>query len=168
MKFLYIPLDYISVLTKKELFVDVFLPIVLGFGSIFVDNDTSTLISDQYKCISAVQPLLHVLLGFTLAALTLLLSNGKMESDTRNYLTKRKVRGRYVSVYRYIVIQFSYLIICVCMECLLFYLSSILPTAFNEYCASIVNAFSISFVIHIFVVTLRTISNLYLIVIREF
>lgn len=167
MRFLYIPLDYLSTLTKREGWVDFLCPLLIGFGSAFFLYCQSSL-SVQYNSISDVQPLLQVLLGFTLAALTLLLSNGKMESATRNYPSNRKVRGRVVSVYRYIVIHFSYLILCESIECLLFYIASIYPLELNWCLCSMINSLAIAFILHIFFVTIRTISNLYLIIIREF
>ena len=91
-EFIYIILDYHSILEKKkEKQFEICIPILIGIASfiytIFINNI-------QYQFINSIISFIGILLGFTLAALTLLLSNERIEQKTLKYQMERKIRGR--------------------------------------------------------------------------
>ena len=67
--FLYIPLDYFSVLNKKEIRFEVHIPLAIGIASLCYSSCANQ--NSQYIFIQGVMQFIETLLGFTLAALTL-------------------------------------------------------------------------------------------------
>ena len=62
----------------------------------------------QLDFIKEIIPFIETLLGFTLAALTLLLSNNRIEEKTRNFPMERKIRGKTITMYQFLVALYSY------------------------------------------------------------
>ena len=110
-EYLYVILAYFDVLKKNEKRFELWIPAIIAIISLiytFISgNDTI-----QLKFIKEILPFVGTLLGFTLAALTLLLSNNRIEEKTRNFATKRKIRGGTITMYEFLVVLYSYLIIC--------------------------------------------------------
>lgn len=77
-EYLYVVLAYFDVLKKNEKRFELWIPAIIAIISLIY-----TLISSNYnvqlKFIKEVLPFVETLLGFTLAALTLLLSNDRIE-----------------------------------------------------------------------------------------
>ena len=110
-EYLYVILAYFDVLKKNEKRFELWIPAIIAIISLiytFISgNDTI-----QLKFIKEVLPFVGTLLGFTLAALTLLLSNNRIEEKTRNFATERKIRGNTITIYEFLVVLYSYLIVC--------------------------------------------------------
>lgn len=123
-EYLYVILAYFDVLKKNEKRFELWIPAIIAIISLiytFISgNDTI-----QLKFIKEVLPFVGTLLGFTLAALTLLLSNNRIEEKTRNFATERKIRGNTITIYEFLVVLYSYLIVCETILCI-FILSSII------------------------------------------
>ena len=117
LEFLYVILDYFSVLTKKEKRLEWGLPILLGGISLYLYVGDSM----QYDFIKNIIGFIGVLLGFTLTALTLILSSERIKSNTQKHPTDRKIRRKTISLYRLIVVSFTYLITMESLLCLFFY-----------------------------------------------
>lgn len=164
-EFLYVILAYFDVLKKNEKRFDLWIPAIIAIVSLiytFISgNDTI-----QLKFIKEVLPFVGTLLGFTLAALTLLLSNNRIEEKTRNFATERKIRGNTITIYKFLVVLYSYLIVCETILCILYYLALLFPIRVSEMTAEVCNTIFIGGVFHVLFVTLRTVSNLYHITIR--
>ena len=79
LEFLYVILDYFSVLTKKEKRFEWGLPILLGGISLYLYIGDSM----QYNFIKNIIEFIGVLLGFTLTALTLNTLNASIKSENR-------------------------------------------------------------------------------------
>lgn len=92
LEFLYVILDYFSVLTKKEKRFEWGLPILLGGISLYLYVGDSM----QYNFIKNIIEFIGVLLGFTLTALTLILSSERIKSNTQKHPTDRKKPFRYI------------------------------------------------------------------------
>lgn len=165
-EYLYVILAYFDVLKKNEKQFELWIPAIIAIISLiytFISgNDTI-----QLKFIKEALPFVGTLLGFTLAALTLLLSNNRIEEKTRNFATERKIRGNTITIYEFLVILYSYLIVCETILCILYYLASLFPIRVSEVTAGVCNTIFIGGVFHVLFVTLRTVSNLYHITIRR-
>lgn len=161
LEFFYIILAYHSSLTKKEKRFDIHIPIGIAIISIIYTIFTDSNI--QYIFIKDVIIFIETLLGFTLAALTLLLSNNRMEGMTRSFPTKRKVRNKSISMYELIVVFYSYLIVCEIFLCVSYYIASLFPTIDIGIGADILNTIFIIMTFHVLFTTIRTVSNLYFI-----
>ncbi len=163
--FLYVILDYFSTLTKSERIFEWGIPSILGvLGAVICLLDNPQM---QYDLIKEIVPFLGALLGFTLASLTLLLSNDNVKSTTQQCSTERKIRGKTISLYVLVVVSFSYLIIMETILCVLYYMGRL----FNDFdfgkWAIIVNAIFIILSFNILLATIRTTTMLYFIVLRK-
>ena len=165
LEFLYVIIDYHSTLDKKERKFEYWLPFIIGILSLSVSlykNDNS-----QYTFIIDILPFIATLWGFTLAALALIISNNSIEHKTKDFMTKRKIRGKTISMFRLIVVSYSYLIILSTLLCILFYVASLFPNvSIGEWCV-IPNTIFIIGIFNILFATIRTISMLYFILTRS-
>lgn len=165
-EYLYVVLAYFDVLKKNEKRFELWIPAIIAIISLIY-----TLISSNYnvqlKFIKEVLPFVETLLGFTLAALTLLLSNDRIEKKTSHFATERKIRNKTITMYEFLVVLYSYLIICETILCILYYIASLFPIRVSEVTAGVFNTIFIVGVFHVLFVTLRTVSNSYHIIIRK-
>ena len=107
-EFLFIVADYFSTLNKRIAFYEWGIPILLGIvGGVlsFIHNDKVL-----YTIIQSSVPIIATLLGFTLAALTLFLTGNSKIEEAKSYLTDKKISGKTISLYRLVVVNYSYLI----------------------------------------------------------
>lgn len=163
--FIYVILDYFSTLTKKEKWFEWGIPIFLSVvgGIICVSFNLPI----QYDIIKEIITFLGVLLGFTLASLTLLLSNDKVRTSTQQYSTQRKIRGKAISLYRLIVVSFSYLIIMETLLCTLYYIGKLFSYFYIGQCSIIPNTIFIILAFNTLLSTIRTTTMLYFIVVGK-
>lgn len=88
-EYLYVILAYFDVLKKNEKRFELWIPAIIAIMSLiytFISgNDTM-----QLKFIKEVLPFVGTLLGFTLAALTLLLSNNRIEEKNSQFCNRKK------------------------------------------------------------------------------
>lgn len=163
-EFIFVLIDYFSSINKRIAIYEWGIPAILGCAigwySMYSDN-----INLPYEAIKELIAFLTTLLGFTLAALTLFLT-GRVE-HTKEYLTNKMIRGKKISLYRLTVISYSYIIIIETFLCLGFYVSRALDFAINQYVALSVNCFFIVISFNVLLATTRTITDLYLIIIKE-
>lgn len=165
LEFLYVILDYLSTLTKKERRFEWGMPILLGgLGATICLYKNPSI---QYELIKDIIAFLGILLGFTLASLTLLLSNDNVKSSTQQYPTQRKIRGKAISLYRLIVISFSYLIIMETILCSLYYIGKLFSSFYMEWWSMIPNTIFIILTFNTLLTTIRTTAMLYFIVVRK-
>ncbi len=158
--FLYIPLDYFSVLSKKETRFEVLIPLLIGIVGLCCSVTNTNVL---YHFIQEVMQFLETLLGFTLAALTLLLSNAHMEEKTKNFVTKRKKRSKPISMYELLIVQFSYLIIVETFLCVAYYVAALFPIYIGTIAVMIMNTLFVFMTFHVLFATIRAISCIYLI-----
>lgn len=107
------------------------------------------------------------LLGFTLAALTLFMTGNANIEETKKYMTNKKVRGKSISLYRQIIISYSYLIVVEAFLCICFYVGSLFPGMVSCKIALVLNGIYILLLLHVLLVTVRTIKDLYFILIKN-
>lgn len=165
-EFLYVILAYFEVLKKNEKRYDIFIPAIIAFAS-FIYTSLSHKDAIQIDFINEVMPFVGTLLGFTLAALTLLLSNTRIEGKTRSFSPKREIHGNTITMYEFLVVLFSYLIVFEAILCILYYAAYLFPIKLNGVVVHICNTIFIGGIFHILFLTLRIASNLYHITIRR-
>jgi hypothetical protein len=158
-EYLYVILNYFSTLTKKEKRFEVLIPFLISIASLIVELFSSRNI--QFEFINGIISFIESLLGFTLAALAILLSNNQMEQRTRNYDTNRKIQGKTVSMYKLIVIYYSYIIIAESLLCVLYYIASLFQGLSGEIFNLIANTVFIMGIFNVLFATIRTVANLY-------
>lgn len=163
--FLYVILDYLSTLTKKEKRFEWGIPIILGLIGAAICLYINPRM--QYDLIKEIIAFLGILLGFTLASLTLILSNDNVKSTTQQYSTERKIRGKIISLYKLVVVSFSYLIIMETLLCVFYYIGRIFNDFYFEKWATIPNTIFLILSFNILMSTIRTTTMLYFIVVSK-
>ena len=163
-EFIFILVDYFLSINKRisiyEWGMPIVLSVVIGWSAIH-----SYEINLPYEVIKELIVFLSTLLGFTLAALTLFLT-GRVEK-TKKYITSKMIRGKNISLYRLTIISYSYIIIVETFLCLGFYTSKALGIVVNPYVALFVNCCFIALTFNVLLATIRTITDLYLIITKE-
>lgn len=162
--FLLVIADYFSILNKRIAIYEWGVPIILGItsGVFAIYNDVSL-----YSVVQNSVPVIATLLGFTLAALTLFLTgNSKME-EAKIYITNKKILGKPISLYRLIVVNYSYLILVETILCISFYIASLFPYVSNHFVCTIVNSVFIIVMFNSFFTTIRSITDLYFIITKK-
>lgn len=164
-EFLFVIGDYISTLTKRVALYEWGIPVALGITSGFLSylNDANLL----YNVIQNAVPIIATLLGFTLAALTLFLTGNSKIEDAKKYMTEKKVLGKRISLYKLIVISYSYLILIETILCIGYYIGSLFPFINNIYVCVGLNTIFIVLMLNVLFSTIRSITDLYFVITRH-
>lgn len=164
-EFIFIIGDYISTLTKRVALYEWGIPVVLGItsGVLSYLNDANLL----YNVIQSAVPIIATLLGFTLAALTLFLTGNSKIEDAKKYMTEKKVSGKRISLYKLIVISYSYLILIDTILCIGYYIGILFPFIYNIYVCVGLNTIFIVLMLNVFLSTIRSITDLYFVITRH-
>ena len=165
LEFLFVIVDYFSTLNRRIAFYEWGVPILLGIASgvlSFIYNDEVL-----YSIIQSSVPIIATLLGFTLAALTLFLTGNSKIEEAKSNNTDKKISGKPISLYRLIVVSYSYLILVETVLCISFYIASLFPYVSNLYICSIANSVFIIVMFNTFFSTIRCITDLYFIITKK-
>lgn len=164
-EFIFVIGDYISTLTKRVALYEWGIPVVLGItsGVLSYLNDANLL----YNVIQSAVPIIATLLGFTLAALTLFLTGNSKIEDAKKYMTEKKVSGKRISLYKLIVISYSYLILIETILCIGYYIGILFPFIYNIYVCVGLNTIFIVLMLNVFLSTIRSITDLYFVITRH-
>ena len=120
-----------------------------------------------YNVIQSAVPIIATLLGFTLAALTLFLTGNSKIEDAKKYMTEKKVSGKRISLYKLIVISYSYLILIETILCIGYYIGILFPFIYNIYVCVGLNTIFIVLMLNVFLSTIRSITDLYFVITRH-
>lgn len=164
-EFLFVIGDYISTLTKRVALYEWGIPMVLGITS----GVLSSLNEDNllYSVIQNAVPVIATLLGFTLAALTLFLTGNSKIDEAKKYMTEKKVSGKRISLYKLIVISYSYLILIETILCIGYYIGILFPFIYNIYVCVGLNTIFIVLMLNVLLSTIRSITDLYFVITRH-
>ncbi|MBR0272765.1 MAG: hypothetical protein IJQ59_01565 [Bacteroidaceae bacterium] len=165
MEFLFVILDYFSTLTKRIAFYEWGGPFVIGVtsGVLSYIHDTDLL----YEIIQNAIPVIATLLGFTLAALTLFLTGNSKIEEAKSFMTEKKISGVKISLYKLIVISYSYLILIETLLCIGYYIGSLFPYVTNTYICVVANTLFIILMLNVLFSTIRSITDLYFVITRH-
>lgn len=165
LEFLFVIVDYYSTLTKRIAIYEWGIPISLGTISgilALINNDNAI-----YDIIENSVPVIATLLGFTLAALTLFLTGNTKIEDAKSYITDKKISGKQISLYRLVIINYSYLILVETILSISFYIASLFPYLSNKYACIIANVIFIIAMFNTLFSTIRSITDLYFIITKK-
>lgn len=164
-EYLFVITDYFSTLNKQIFIYEWGIPFLIGIAS----GVFSFIFEYEvlYNIIQDAVPIIATLLGFTLAALTLFLTGNSKIDEARNYITDKKILGKPISLYRLIVVSYSYLILVETMLCICFYVASIFPYIDNVYYCTTLNVIFVIVMFNTFFATIRCITDLYFIITKK-
>lgn len=162
-EFLLLIWDYFRTLQKRNVFFEIIFPLLISlfiFGSIRVNN-SSTCFNDYRGNIIS---LLGVLIGFSITAITLLITSNNDNIDNLKKQESQYSIGRSkLNLFDLLIINFSYLLV---SEIFLVICNLFFPAinSFLEFSFTVkLSLFSLNswFLIHILLVNLRNVCDLY-------
>lgn len=163
-EFLYIFIDYFTIINKKVLIFEWGLPLFAGLISVVLSYGFG--INTQYAIIEKSFGYVGTLLGFTLAALTLLLSSDKMKG-AKEYKIEKIIHNRQASLFDLVVISYTYLIVVEGLLCLSFFIAELFDFVYIEKIAIALNIIYIVLLFNVLLTTIRTITDMYFILIKQ-
>lgn len=163
-EFILIFIDYFSIQKKKVLLFEWIIPAIIGGLCLvlsFVFN-----IDRQYVIIEKSLGYIGSLLGFTMAALTLLISNNKI-NDVSGYKVGRVIHKREATLYDIVVASYTYLIVLEGILCISFFIAQLFNFLYFRNIAVILNSIYIVLLFNVLLVTIRIISDMYFILTKK-
>ncbi|MDE6269015.1 MAG: hypothetical protein K2M04_08040 [Muribaculaceae bacterium] len=157
-EFLYIPLDYLSTLSRKERLFEIILPMLLAGGSCFCEIRGMNI---QLNYIEKFIPCAEILLGFILTALSVLVTSDKFKVLVNNYPSGKTIRNVPVSLYRVLITEFSFAILTAALIIVTYFIAKAIPLDVPWFFALIANGLFISVSFSLLFSTIRVVTNLY-------
>lgn len=157
-EFLYIPLDYLSILSRKERIFELILPVLLALGSCVCEIRGMKI---QLNYIEKFIPYAEILLGFILTALSVLVSSNKFKELASKYPSGKAIRNVPVSLYRVLIAEFSFVILTAALIIIVYFIANAIPLNVPWVCALILNGLFICVSFTLMFSTIRVIANLY-------
>lgn len=156
--------DYLSTLTWKETFFDLFIPLIVAILSyVFIFNCAN--IDKLGTFTGFVINFLAILIGFSITSLTILSSeSGNTFETLKKYETKRRIGNKSITGYQLILITFicvilvEFLTLSYNLIYYLLWLNGFLISYFR-----IIIAINIFLMLHIIMLNIRNITNFFLI-----
>lgn len=157
--------DYFSLLSKKEASFEFIPPFIIGIIAFIYSFYGLSL----YEVVVEIVHILEVLLGFLLAALALFVTiNTEKVKLLKEYKVDKHIIGETenINLYRYVIIEFSYLIFVVTALCIGYLIGLIIPYS-NDIFASVINSIFIIISFHVLFAIVRTLTSLSFILQKE-
>jgi hypothetical protein len=159
-------LDYFSTIDKKLIIYEWIIPLAIALGAYCLLSHQDTYY-DIYEFIVDSMQVIATLLGFTLAALTLFLTNNSQICEMKKFKTKKIIDGKEISLYRLLTMNYSYLIVVETIMCASFYIGKLFSPICSQSFANFLNTIFIWLFFHILLLTIRTVVDLYFVVSKE-
>ena len=162
LEFLFVLVFYYTTLSWRDVLFEIVIPILISVLFYFFGQDTgqSVLIADSIN-------FSRILLGFSMASLALFLTKNGNLGETKDYMTKRKLMGKPVSLYKYVVLSFTYLIIVLCLLQVAYFLCSMFGYYLDSMTVSLMKAAYVFILFHIVLATIRAITETYQVLSRH-
>ena len=157
--------DYFSLLSKKEACFEFIPPIIIGILAFAYSFYGLGL----YAIVVEIVHVLEVLLGFLLAALALFVTiNTEKVKLLKEHKVEKHIVGEKenINLYRYVIIEFSYLIFVTTALCIGYLIGLIIPCC-NDTFTSIINSAFIVISFHVLFAIVRTLTSLSFILQRD-
>lgn len=162
-EFILLVFDYFKVLKRRDFVSEWVLPLIIS-ALVFVSNRGACDLLESFRNSSGtITNLLGVLIGFSIAVITLLLTaSSKNIEEIKTYTTQYKISGKQLTLYDLLLIHYSYSVV---IEILLTIFNLIIPGLLKEYSprliVNLLNSFNIFLVSHILLLTIRNITGFY-------
>ena len=164
MEFLFIVCNYFIIQKKKILLFELGIPFITGVVCLILSFGFG--IDSQYGIIEKSFGYVGTLLGFTLAALTLLLSSEKIK-ETREYQLETVLYNRKATLYDLILTSYTYLIVVESILCISFFIVQLFDFVYIRSVAVIFNTLYIFLLFNVLLATIRTVTDMYFILIKR-
>lgn len=162
LEFLFVLVFYFTTLSRRDVLFEIVLPILISVLFYFFGQDAEKngLIADSII-------FSRILLGFSMASLALFLTKNGNLGETKDYMTERKLMGKPVSLYKYIVLSFTYLIILLCLLQVAYFLCSMFGCYLDSMAVAMMKAVYVFILFHVLFATIRAITETYQVLSRH-
>jgi hypothetical protein len=156
LEFLFVIVFYYTTLSRRDVLLEIGIPAILAVGYYMygTTNNSTGILVDSIM-------FLRLLLGFSMASLALFLTKNDNLGETKKYMTERKLLGKAVSLYKYIVLSFTYLVIMLCLIQTAYLLFRMFSIDINSLIVSILKSIYVFFLFHVVFATIRAITETY-------
>lgn len=156
LEFLSVIVFYYTTLSRRDVLFEIVVPIIIATIFFFFGAGLggAVIITDSIS-------FSRLLLGFSMASLALFLTKNENLGETKLYMTGRKLMGKPVSLYKYIVLSFTYLVIILCLMQVAYFLCRMFCHSFNTIVHSILEAIYVYFLFHVVFATIRAVTETY-------
>ena len=169
-EFLILFVDYFRTLKhRRDALADWLFPILIG-AWVFIKNiESNSLITHAKELCSSYLSLLGVLLGFSIAITTLLISGtSKNLDEIKEKETKILISGKPISLFNLLLINYSYSVV---VEAILIIVNIIVPIFIDIHTSlsfiNIIISINTTLVSHILFLTIRNTTNFYFIIFKD-
>lgn len=168
LEFILLIADYFWTISKRVFIFEWLFPFLIGIGIfmlLFFGGSTSATIVFKDNAIN----LLGILVGFSITIITILTTGqGRNLDEIKNKKTKIVINERQITLFRLLLINFTYSVI---MEVALIIVCLIYPLLienidFNRHLKYIGFSFLVFLILHIMLLTIRNLTDFYLILIK--
>ena len=160
LEFLFVVFYYIFTLKRRDVWFEIFVPLAIAavFWFLHTQPDFSVTHAEVLKDSMAF---LRILLGFTMASLALFLTKNPNLDDAKRYMTERYLNNKQLSLYDYIILSFSYLIILETTIHFVYFVYALLPIHVQPDYMLIIKSIYVSLFFHIILATIRAITEVW-------
>jgi len=169
-EFLLLIIDYFRVIKRRDFLLDWLFPLVFALIFFFINVDNNELFNKILVLSSNALSLLGILIGFSIAVITLLITaNTKNIDEIKEVIVIRVNEYRTVSLFELMIITYSYSVI---IEIILVIFNLFIPSLklnTSAYCltTNVIASIDILFILHVLFVTIRNITSFYFILIKK-
>lgn len=165
-EFLFLINDYLKTITKRVFAFEWLLPLILSILIFFLlFTGKSTAVTETFKNNSI--NLLGILVGFSITIITILTTGqSKNLEEIKRIKTKIKINGKLISVYRLLLINFTYSVVIEVFLIIIFLIYPLLKhnIPINRLTKYIIFSILVFLIIHILLLTIRNLTDFYLII----
>ena len=162
-------IDYFKTLKRRDFIFEWSLPFLLCLLIFYLNYNNKDIKNDAINQSSSLISLLGILIGFSIAVITLLItSNTKNIEEIKSKLTRYSNVNKKVTLFDLLIITYTYTVI---SEIILLIFNLFVPSIMKEICSlhkvSILNTLNLFGVMHVLFVTIRNVTNFYFILIKK-
>ena len=160
--------DYFRTLNFKETTYEIITPAIIAF-IVYYKLLCPPIISGISAYFSSILTLLAILIGFSIASVTVLATNSSTNvEELKSTMTERRIGDYKISLFRLIIINFIFALL-IEIFCLIFNLSYglLYKTGHLKWFIEEYYAINVFLLLHIFLLNIRNITNFYFIFFRK-
>lgn len=168
-EFLLLVIDYFRTIKIRDFVLEWILPLLIGIA-IYFSNTSNCNVEELFKSVSGnVTSLLGVLIGFSVAVITILVTtNSKNIDEIKAKETEYKISNKKLTLFDLMLINYTYSVV---IEVLLtvFNLTApnLLRLSLSNNSMNLLNSVDVFLTCHVLLLILRNITNFYFILIKK-
>ncbi len=166
-EFIFLIFDYFKTIKKNVFYYEWVMPFIIGIMC-FLSLKFHWLRTDYSLFINSSVSLLGVLLGFSIMVITILTTSNNVNIENiKKTLTDYIISNERISLYRLLLVNYSYLIIIEALVLVAYFISLLFFSNFCHTVKLVLFSLYVVSIIHILLLTIRNITDFYFIITKE-